>query len=992
VVAESASRTVLVTNGQTNDNTVRDYGYKHDVVGYWPDNNTSKIYFNYYEYLPNSVFESNTDTLYSIDPIVMDSYSDSTSHTQHKLFMNFSMRKNESGAESEEIDGLYKLINYSLLGSGNPYYTAGVEYTLSNPGGSQIRTTAASCQQTAANIPHYVVSYAGFNGPTSNGSGIANDFERDTTREGQIHVFYRPERYTVTYVSGGATEAEKTIIYGEPFSDSVYNYTPAPRKTSYGNEYTFGGWYTRNDYAEDSKIEFTDTETLGVDLTLYAKWIAPTFSVTFTMNGFSFDESKLEAWESAGYTVEVSDNGNTVKVSGIPEGTTADELLEYGDEPLSEDEIFSHWNTVSEDVRYPFSSSQYIYENKYVYAVGILKNNCSYTVRYLTETDPENGLGSIEVNGITYYRLAEDKTVTGIPSGYRTIETDKRFDGYYIYTPVLTQSLESGKDTEYNFIYDKNESEGMTYYIHYLLAGKVYERDEEPDANAIRLREDKVETTTNVRVTVTAEEFPGYIPEVWRNDMILSEDSTQNHIYFYYYDTNTTANVTVNYFVVAAYGSYSTEPDMSVGLETSVGRVLYGKTAAEDPIQFYTTSGTITGFKQNGTDSENIPDADTIGAAVENISANKIYDEENSTKYVVIQDEDGSYVVNVYMTNETYTLNFDTNLPDHTVVWNEDDSLKSQSVVSTDHATALTGDDPKVDSTDDNCVFLGWSLSPTATVPDITFKDGQVQLGTGENASVAASYFTDVLTSDVTLYGVWITEQSDIVCYILHEDGTRTYYDKVQKAVDDFMPSDYKIVMIKSTTEDVTIDKIGNNKGTDRDDVYLDFDGYSVTGDFTVPSGKTFYGIDSKTDKFGNDYKTGEDVTDFGTNYGGIIGNVVTADGGTYSRTGYDPSKAEDEDHNYYTYAATDEYDPTGELIGQSYHRVYSNPWTIGLFLNDEGTQAKFGYGTAYYGDSKVKSNFAYSNGLETSELPYTTITTAVLTSGVDFFDGVTTG
>jgi hypothetical protein len=197
--------------------------------------------------------------------------------------------------------------------------------------------------------------------------------------------------------------------------------------------------------------------------------------------------------------------------------------------------------------------------------------------------------------------------------------------------------------------------------------------------------------------------------------------------------------------------------------------------------------------------------------------------------------------------------------------------------------------------------------------------------------------------------------------------------------------------MIKSTTEDVTIDKIGNNKGTDRDDVYLDFDGYSVTGDFTVPSGKTFYGIDSRTDKFGNDYKTGEDVTDFGTNYGGIIGNVVTADGGTYSRTGYDPSKAEDEDHNYYTYAATDEYDTTGELIGQSYHRVYSNPWTIGLFLNDEGTQAKFGYGTAYYGDKKVKSNFAYSNGLETSELPYTTITTAVLTSGVDFFDGVTT-
>jgi uncharacterized repeat protein (TIGR02543 family) len=268
------------------------------------------------------------------------------------------------------------------------------------------RPTAFSCEQTAAAIPHDVVSFAGFNGPSSSDSAVANDYGNDGTKSAKIHIFYRPEHYTITYISGGVTETEKTITYGEPFSESVYNYTPNPRTTKYGNSYVFGGWYTKEDYSEDSKVEFADDQTLGSDTKLYAKWTLPTFSVTFTMNGFSFDDAKIAAWESAGYTVEISDNGNTVKVSGIPEGTTADSLLEYGYEPSGEDKIFSHWNSVSTDIRYPFASSQYIYEDKYVYAVELLKGTCSYTVRYLTSVEQSNDSARLRqtVSHITDWR------------------------------------------------------------------------------------------------------------------------------------------------------------------------------------------------------------------------------------------------------------------------------------------------------------------------------------------------------------------------------------------------------------------------------------------------------------------------------------------------------------------------------------------------------------------------------------------------------------
>jgi siroheme synthase len=73
-----------------------------------------------------------------------------------------------------------------------------------------------------------------------------------------------------------------------------------------------------------------------------------------------------------------------------------------------------------------------------------------------------------------------------------------------------------------------------------------------------------------------------------------------------------------------------------------VGRVLYGKTAAEDPTQFYTTAGTITSLEQYGYDLGIVPDVDTLVAGVEYLKTNKTYDEEKSTKYVVIQDEDGT--------------------------------------------------------------------------------------------------------------------------------------------------------------------------------------------------------------------------------------------------------------------------------------------------------------------------------------------------------------
>ena len=108
-----------------------------------------------------------------------------------------------------------------------------------------------------------------------------------------------------------------------------------------------------------------------------------------------------------------------------------------------------------------------------------------------------------------------------------------------------------------------------------------------------------------------------------------------------------------------------------------------------------------------------------------------------------------------------------------------------------------------------------------------------------------------------TCGGKWLKDFAEIV----KNDGTRTNYPTLQKAVTEF-PQDSNgntyIKMLHSTTGDVTTGNVPTNK-----DLYLDLNGCTVKGDITVKSGYKLYGMDSTTDNYD------------GTKAGKIVGTVT---------------------------------------------------------------------------------------------------------------------
>lgn len=95
-----------------------------------------------------------------------------------------------------------------------------------------------------------------------------------------------------------------------------------------------------------------------------------------------------------------------------------------------------------------------------------------------------------------------------------------------------------------------------------------------------------------------------------------------------------------------------------------------------------------------------------------------------------------------------------------------------------------------------------------------------------------------------TCGGKWLKDFAEIV----KNDGTRTNYPTLQKAVTEF-PQDSNgntyIKMLHSTTEDISTENITTDKN-----LYLDLNGCTVTGDISVTGNHKLYGMDSSSKEY----------------------------------------------------------------------------------------------------------------------------------------------
>ena len=145
--------------------------------------------------------------------------------------------------------------------------------------------------------------------------------------------------YFITYNLNGGINAES--------NPASYNVETATIKLKNATKtgYTFGGWYTDEAFTEESKVTQIEKGSIGA-VTLYAKWTANTYTITYNLNGGSWKSGftpvtvrnvntgvalptnknitktgyKLSGW----YTDETF-SGEKIEI--IPSGTTADITL-----------------------------------------------------------------------------------------------------------------------------------------------------------------------------------------------------------------------------------------------------------------------------------------------------------------------------------------------------------------------------------------------------------------------------------------------------------------------------------------------------------------------------------------------------------------------------------------------------------------------------------------------------------------------------------------
>ena len=177
-----------------------------------------------------------------------------------------------------------------------------------------------------------------------------------------LRVRYTRNSYNFAYYNYNKVEKQDSVKYEEPLNSKA-GYVP-PRPSGLADYYTFDGWYA--DASLTQEYDFSGVMP-AAGVTIYAKWIAPEFTVEF-------------------YT-------DTDIPFGTQQTIKAGEKVTALEPPTMAGKIFAGW--VKEDGT-PFSFDQQIISNMKIYATWV--GGPSYQVKY----NAGRGSGTVPVDSNTY--------------------------------------------------------------------------------------------------------------------------------------------------------------------------------------------------------------------------------------------------------------------------------------------------------------------------------------------------------------------------------------------------------------------------------------------------------------------------------------------------------------------------------------------------------------------------------------------------------------
>ena len=189
--------------------------------------------------------------------------------------------------------------------------------------------------------------------------------------------YYTRNSYEIKFMNGGAVD--KTVSRKYQQSIDGVDYIPATPPSGM-EDYVFGGWYD-NKFGDGEPYVFTGKTMPAQNITVYAKWIAPTYTVTF----YDADRTTILGTQ----TVNKNDQIDSTKV---PEVT-----VEEGDQ-------FLGWVLANGN---PFHASTRINRNYTLYAK--VSSETTYTLTY----DANGGEGTVPTDSNNYAKGTYAQVVSG---------------------------------------------------------------------------------------------------------------------------------------------------------------------------------------------------------------------------------------------------------------------------------------------------------------------------------------------------------------------------------------------------------------------------------------------------------------------------------------------------------------------------------------------------------------------------------------------------
>ena len=373
-------------------------------------------------------------------------------------------------------------VNYMLQNADNDQYTKSEAY-------SQTYNYSSGASLSPKDIPGYTYVRR-----TDSGNTTTFYYDRDTFK---IDYYY------------GSTKLNtiENIKFDATITGSTYNWTPTAAQCGVDSDYTFAGWYS------DSGLTtpYTFSTMPASNLVLYAKWTAPSYTVSFVDTDGTTqlaDSQTVEKYK------KVEKPANPTKVGYTFDGwyTAAEggQMYDWNNQITADTTIYAHWT----------------------------QEPLSYTVHYVKGSETGEEVAPVKTVSNPNWTVGEVITEKALAiAGYRPDAGEK------------SVTLSIGSTNDIYFIYNvKSETTGYT--VRYLEEGT-----NEPVHDPKVVENVPGDTASVVEFAV---EIDGLYPNVEEITYTLGSDPANNIITFYY-SKYKSINVTVNFVDMA--GQPIADPD-----------------------------------------------------------------------------------------------------------------------------------------------------------------------------------------------------------------------------------------------------------------------------------------------------------------------------------------------------------------------------------------------------------------------------------------------